>query len=78
MSLPPGFKQTQTVEGWLHDHAGHLVHDVVNDIRSDGDLHQQVWKVCDTCKTGILLSVRHTWKDDVACTGYAVGSGERS
>ena len=76
MSLPLGFKKKQSLDLWLRDHEGHVIRDEIKSIRSESDLHQQVWKVCDTCKAAILLDVRHSWAEEIPCTNYHVGDDD--
>ena len=63
MSLPPGFKEVQTTEVWLKVHEGHKVRDVSRDLGTEGGVHRQLWKICDTCNKAHLYGLEHQYED---------------
>jgi len=71
MSLPPGFKEVQTTEDWLQAHQGHKVRDVSRDFGTEGGVHRQLWKVCDTCNKAHLYGLEHRYEDEESDDGKA-------
>ena len=43
---------------------GKVVRDVSRDFGTEGGVHRQLWKVCDTCNKAHLYGLEHRYEDE--------------